>query len=508
MYRGYFPYDELSNIPSRQMASFAESCNWNIKIEQDPVCTGAYSVDPIYAYARHLPVQYATLFVEEADGYDKKYDVLKKVDRVFSFEIFTNAYIEKFLVEMAFSSQKILLSTAGDSPISIGAENIRISSEEISKDVYKTTVTYSSDDLAAISFGLSICCESIYSGDEPSPPDPGDIDCNDMTASATLSEGTITLTVSGAPSTINSVWTYSPAGGGPPLNIGSNISSASTIGYGQYKITVTSGPCTKITGVSFLDPFTGFYVNIQRDGDVLEAIVDTAHDPVDTYQWSYSEDGSSWTDLGTEQVQIATEGEGFYKVVATLDGEDRSSIIFISGETLCDFDGEIVVEGNDLSWITEDDVTVISYEWKKDNGNGDGLVVIPDATSETITADETGYYTVTVTTENCAKTFTIMHPMCGDCATFDAAITEEAGVLTAIVEGCAEPSFAWSFDTGTGKDIISTSDTITPEVDGMYFLEVCCLNCTPQVFIIFKSGDTFSISDNSLPGGGKVWGAY
>ena len=103
--RASFPFDEI-NIPNGvNSASFSEAvCKWNIKIEQHGECTGPYDVAPIYVYARILPDTFNPTLIQKKDGFGKPKDVLKKIDRVFGFEFMSNAYINKFLYEMVYSS--------------------------------------------------------------------------------------------------------------------------------------------------------------------------------------------------------------------------------------------------------------------------------------------------------------------------------------------------------------------------------------------------------------------
>lgn len=354
--------------------------------------------------------------------------------------------------------------------------------------------------------GTTPCCnENVYQEapyEDDCPPDPPDPEaCDLLSISLENNDGTIELTVDNPFGSPSSVWTFAPYGGGSPINLGNNLTSVVPPAYGTVTVNYSVGSCKKGASIVYLDPCTGFAVSIINSAGVLDASVPAMHDPVDTYGWEYSEDGSSWAALGSDQEQIATEGEGYYRVTVNKGDCEASSTLFVSEADICIIEGNIDKDGNVLSFNGA--AEGMTYQWYIQLD--DTISSIPGATLEEYTATESGFYYVDVTDGDCTVRFSRNHIMCGDCATFSAEVTDEGGTLTASVDGCAEPTYEWLYVDGGVKTVVGDEEEYTPEDDGLYFLEVCCGECTPKVFIIMVADGTITITDNTLPSGGG-WG--
>ena len=230
----------------------------------------------------------------------------------------------------------------------------------------------------------------------------------------------------------------------------------------------------------------------------MTANVDAAHTPVDSYQWSYSEDGVSYSALGSSNTQIASEGAGYYKVTVVKGECELPAIINVSEGAICELVGEITKEGNVLTFESES-LDIVGYQWYVDTG--EGSVLIPSATLESYTATETGYYTVEVELENgCIVPFSILHIMCADCATFTVTFSQDGNSLTAVPEGCGSPTYQWwAVNIDGTKDMLpNVTDTMIFEDDGLYFSVVCCAECDPVVSLISFNGGDFIITNSKL----------
>ena len=351
--------------------------------------------------------------------------------------------------------------------------------------------------------GTTPCCranvyaEAPYNSDCPPEPENPEL-CDLMSIELAESGGNINLTINDPFGSPQSAWTFYPAGGGSPISLGTNLTSVMPPGFGIIKVVVTVGGCKKNASYSYLDPCTGFTVSASNTSGVLTANVDAAHTPVDSYQWSYSEDGVSYSALGSSNTQIASEGAGYYKVTV-VNGECRlEAIVNVSEGAICELEGEITKEGNVLTFESES-LDIVGYQWYVDTGEGSVLIV--DATLESYTATETGYYTVEVELENgCIVPFSILHIMCADCATFTVTFSQDGNSLTAVPEGCGSPTYQWwAVNIDGTKDMLpNVTDTMIFEDDGLYFSVVCCAECDPVVSLISFNGGDFIITNSKL----------
>ena len=105
----------------------------------------------------------------------------------------------------------------------------------------------------------------------------------------------------------------------------------------------------------------------------------------------------SFSDLGTSNTQIASEGAGYYKVIVTNGDCETEAIVNVTEDALCELEGEITKDGNVLTFESES-LDIVGYQWYVDTGEGEEIIA--DATLESYTATETGYYTIKVELEN------------------------------------------------------------------------------------------------------------
>lgn len=506
-YRSQFPFDEVKPPPVGS-ASHSFLCNWNVKLELYGECNLGYIILPYYLLVSPHPVSYKEEIVLEKDGYGKDIEISKVVYPVYSFDFLVDTSLERQLYTMIYSSRELKLTNNKTSPNSIIIRNVSLTTEDVGNNLYRATLTYQTDESGLAAYGLNICCDSIYDatgGPEPPPPDDP-YDCALMVVAANLSGTDINLSVVGAPSVINSVWTYAPAGGGAPVLIGNNLTATNTIGYGTYTINVTSGNCSKTVSVVYSDPCTLFDVTLSAEGAVITATIDGPHSPADSYAWEYATeaDPDTFTSLPHTASVISVSDSGYYKVTATKGTcQPRTDIIHIAEGQICDLEGEILTEGNVLTWhsLEVPEVLPTSYQWAADLGDGNGMQDIPGATAIDHTALATGMYYVTVVYENgCEVVHSKLHIMCADCAAFDVEISNAGDVITATVAGCGEPDYYWyAINTDGSKIMVGTnSPTFTLPNDGGYLLAVCCADCEAKIYLILKSGGQITITDSKL----------
>lgn len=356
--------------------------------------------------------------------------------------------------------------------------------------------------------GTTPCCEDSVYSEAPYATDCSNVpddptSCAALSINLTRSGDTITLNVTGAYGSPTSEWSLTPSDGGSTINLGTNITSIIPPEYGTVQVVYSVGGCVKIATLLYSDECSGFDVSISLSGNVLSANVPASHDPADSFQWAFSADGNTWSNLTTDQDQIVTEGDGFYRVTTVKGDCTDVTIREVTAAEACDITGTIEVDGNVLTFDTES--TGYTYQWSLDTGSGS--TPISGATSQSHTATESGLYSVTVTSEDCSITVTKVHIMCADCAAFTAEVTNSGDTITATVTGCSVPTYQWYAVNGDGtKDLLPEidEDYILP-ADGLYFLVVCCEACNAKVYLISKVGSTIIITDNSLSGG-YAWG--
>lgn len=387
------------------------------------------------------------------------------------------------------------------------AINFRIDEEKVILDggiFWDITVSFLLPNILPAT-GITPCClenvysEAPYSSDCPAEPE-NPVLCDAMTIELNESGGNVALTITNSFGSPTSVWTFMPAGGGATISLGNNLTSVAPPGYGIVKVVVNVGACRKTASYSYLDPCTGFTVSISNSAGVLTATVDAAHTPVDSYQWSFGTDGITFaTSLGTASTQVASEGAGYYKVNVGFDTCEGFAIINVTEDALCELEGEITLDGNEMTFetLSED---VVGYQWQVDTGMGS--VDIIDATLAVYTATETGYYTINVELENgCIVPFNQMLIIdCSDCGGFSVAFSYDGGIIVALPSGCADPTYQWwevNID-GSKEMLANVTDTYEPLTDGLYFSVVCCNDCSPVVNLIGVIGGDITITSSKL----------
>lgn len=457
----------------------------------------------IYAIA---DIQDPAYTVEEEyyeNGFGQKYLKNRVVKTRMSVAFYADTFVRGKIYEMVSENDELMADLDGFTGKKI--RNIAVESDEperlIGGTAYALTIAFDVDDLADTGF-IGCCREDVYAEApyvDPCPPDDGGdpVACAAMSISLSIVGDVVTLTVTNPMPALQNVWTFTPIGGAATV-IGTNVNMVTLPSYGALSVKVNSGTCVKTAGLSYTDPCTGFEVSITNIEGVLTAEVPDSFDPVDTYQWEYSADGGDWTALGTGSSQVASSGAGYYRVTVTKGDCSDDTIIYVDASDLCDIEGEIGVDVNDLTWTTASGETIISYQWAVDIG--EGFVDIPGETNATHTATESGYYRIAVTFDNgCVVYYYKVHIMCSDCAAFGVEVTNAGDVITADVTGCADPEYHWYQVSGASKIEVGTdSNTYTLPADGIYFVAVCCLNCNTQVFLIVKSGSSITITDSKL----------
>lgn len=437
------------------------------------------------------------------NGFGQKYLRSRVVKTRMSVAFYADNYVRSMLYKMVSENDELIVDLDGFTGKKI--RNIAIEGDEperlLGGTAYAINIVFDVDDLKDTGF-IGCCRGDVYAEApyvDPCPPDDGGdpVACAAMGISLSIAGNVVTLTVTNPMPALQNVWTFTPVGG-TSMVIGTNVSMVTLPSYGTLSVKVNSGTCVKTAGLSYTDPCTGFEVMITNSEGVLTADVPGSFDPVDTYQWEYSPDGGDWTALGTGSSQVASSGEGYYRVtVAKGDCSDDMSV-YVDALDLCAIDGAIAVDANDLTWSTASSEPITGYQWSVDIG--DGFADITGETNPTITAEESGYYRIAVTYENgCVVYYYKVHIMCGDCASFGVEVTNVGDVITAAVTGCAEPEYHWYQVSGVSKIEVGTdSNTYTLPADGIYFVAVCCLNCSTQVFLIVKSGSSITITDSKL----------
>lgn len=420
-----------------------------------------------------------------------------------------DTYIRSLIYKMISENEELLIDFE-TSWIGKVAKNFEIDTDEEDfiddSKFFFMQLSFEVDSL--LHTGTTPCCresvyaEAPYETDCPDIPDDPEA-CAALSINLTRSGDTISLIVSGAYGSPSSEWTLIPSDGGTSINLGTNISSVIPPEYGTVQVVYRVGGCVKIATLLYSDECSGFDISISLAGNVLSANVPASHSPADGFQWAYSIDGSSWTNLTTDQDQIATEGDGYYRVTTSKGDCTDVTILNVTAAEICDIEGTIEVEGNVLSFVTLGEG--YTYQWSLDTGSGDTPIV--GATAQTYTATESGLYTVVVTSEVCSLTLSKVHIMCADCAAFAADVSRDGDVITATVSGCSNPSYQWYEVNGDGtKDLLPELDNnYTLPADGLYFLVVCCEGCSAKVYLISKVGATIIITDNTLVGG-YAWG--
>lgn len=353
--------------------------------------------------------------------------------------------------------------------------------------VQKRVYFYADSDPAIVG---GTCCGSVFGDDELEIREEPQSPCEGISISADVAGDTITLNVTGAV-TITSQWTLDGE------DVGTNISSLEMEGYGEYQIGVLADGCFQILTYERVNACAGFGITKEVLGNVINITVDDEHMDA-LFTWEYSEDGVLWDLLAETSSSHVAEDDGYYRVTAT-DGDCTQTIIIPIGVAGCIIDGELTKDGNVLTF--ESELEDLTYQWYV---RLDGIlipVIIDGATSSSYTALENGLYIVEVTLDGCTESFDIVHSVCTSCGAFGATLSEEAGLMTATVEGCAEPEYKWFIDEGGSKDLLPGGlNTYTPEVDGIYFLVICCGTCTPVIFTITKIGGTILFTNNTLIG--------
>jgi len=480
----------------------AQLCgNENVKLYLDPdTCTGA--LDPIYFIAN---INDPNFEIEEEyyeNEFGEKNLKYKVGHQLMSISVTADTLMRNDIYKMILANEFLRID------FETTWLNNKISHVEVTDDdkiemadgtFWFMTIQFQMDNLGAV--GTSPCCgtsifsEAPYESECPDP-DPDPEACTDLSISLSEAGGVISLTVTNPFGSPTSSWTFVPEGGGSPVFLGNNLTSVAAPAYGTINVTYSVGSCRKTSSIVYLDPCTGFEVSIANNSGAMTATVDDAHSPA-TYQWSYSELGDTYTNLGATQSQAASEGEGFYKVIATKGGCTSEDIVNVTDIITCFIEGEIDKVGNILSFSSP--AVGLTYQWFIQID--DVIVPIVGATDPDYTATESGMYYLDVTNEDdCTYRFSRVHLMCTDCAAFTVDMSNSGDVITADVSGCGEPEYFWykvNVD-GSTTQVGDDSDSYTLTGDGLYFVSVCCGDCESKTYLINKTGGTIIFINGQL----------
>lgn len=125
-----------------------------------------------------------------------------------------------------------------------------------------------------------------------------------------------TSTVTGCTSSINYAWQYraGTTGAWTTISNGAGLTATQT---GYYRLIVTCGSCSALSGTSFYqqqDP-CAFGVSISETSGQLTANL-TGCSGSATFAWQYSASGTGWTSTGqSTQTITPNNGDGFYQVI-------------------------------------------------------------------------------------------------------------------------------------------------------------------------------------------------
>jgi len=350
--------------------------NENVKFYQtEDACSNG---DDFYFIAQINDPEYEVKEEYNVNGFGKE----KLKSRVciprMSFSTQVDTYVRGKLYETIGANEEMLVDFE-TTYTGYRATNILIEEEKIVLEggiLWYMTISFLLPDILPTT-GTTPCCranvyaEAPYSSDCPPEPEDPEL-CEAMSIDLSESAGNINLTINDPFGSPQSAWTFYPAGGGSPISLGTNLTSVMPPGFGIIKVVVTVGGCKKNASYSYLDPCTGFTVSASNTSGVLTANVDAAHTPVDSYAWEYSEDGVSYSALGTSNTQIASEGAGYYKVTVVNGECELEAIVNVSEGAICELEGEITKEGNVLTFESES-LDIVGYQWYVDTGEGSVL---------------------------------------------------------------------------------------------------------------------------------------
>lgn len=126
-----------------------------------------------------------------------------------------------------------------------------------------------------------------------------------------------------------------------------------------------------------------------------------------------------------------------------------------------------------------------TYAWEYNDGMG--WVDLPD-TTQTIVAENTGNYRVTVVYGDCERQDIIYLIVNGTICDFDVDIIVTGGTATADTDA-GSPTYQWVRENESGMAIISTLDNIAFTSTGVYWLYVTSDGCTKSSYVYFKANE-------------------
>ncbi len=485
----YYPYNEIEIPGNLPYVTFNDECPYDFKLSQEEPC-GTYEVAPIYMQVEWLPVAYDV--VEEAveDGYGIEKIVSRAVNRLFAFECYADEYMLKFIYELIYSSERLLL----EDPTAVQLEiyNANAEHEELTRGSYRVTVSFYSDDVAAVRFGHTACCRPLY---EEAPYDPecpsdggeGPInpECDDLAIHVIRNDDSLVANVSGAPGTYSVTWLYraTPSGTWQTLIVGAT--SISLAGFGTYRAVVTAAGCGQLHDqYLYQDPCGGYDVRIRRSGRAgLVAEMPQGYEGA-SFVWEFN-DGTGWVTLDDTTAAIVADESGDYRVTATYEeceDQDVTSIVVTS----CDFSAVMNRAGNTLSIAVSGCSGTPSFTWALDRG--DGPVALP-GTTETHEATQSGLYITDITCDGCVLTIqrVVLIDECNVCE-LTTQITVEGPYAILNHSGCDDIESAtiqWSRNSGQGWTLIGSGTQLMEMTQtGLYRARMQCGDCVSEAFYL------------------------